>query len=60
MSRKSDQIMNTEGRLMDGYDYENQAWVKRGRYIRCGHPEGMDCNCYGKLHEAEMTLIIKN
>jgi hypothetical protein len=35
------------------YDYENQAWIQDGRYIRCGHPAAMNCGCYGKLHEGE-------
>lgn len=43
------------GRLMNGYDYINQAWVLDGRYIRCGHPETMDCHCYGKDHDGEET-----
>ncbi len=33
------------------FDYTNQAWVRDGKYIRCGHPETMNCKCYGKLHE---------
>ena len=49
-----------DGRLYQGYDYKNQAWVKDGVYVRCGHPEEMDCGCYGRLHEGEQTeLIIK-
>jgi hypothetical protein len=32
------------------YDYINQAWVKDGRYIACGHPESMACGCYGRVH----------
>jgi hypothetical protein len=28
----------------------NQAWVKDGKYIRCGHPEAMACGCYGREH----------
>jgi hypothetical protein len=35
------------------YDYKNQAWVENGVYIRCGHPESMDCGCYGRLHAGE-------
>lgn len=35
------------------FDYDRQAWVQKGRYIRCGHPEDMGCDCYGKLHEGE-------
>ena len=49
----SDQYIN--GRLINGYDYHNHAWVQQGVYIRCGHPNEMNCNCYGKLHEGEST-----
>lgn len=35
------------------YDYERQAFVENGLYIRCAHPKSMDCQCYGKLHEGE-------
>jgi hypothetical protein len=35
------------------FDYKNQAWIKHGRYIRCGHPADMDCQCYGRIHEGE-------
>ena len=47
MSRMS---INTE---LDGYDYTNQAWYKNGVYIRCGHPDTMNCECYGKIHEGQ-------
>jgi len=30
------------------YDYTHQAWVADGKYVRCGHPEQMNCGCYGK------------
>lgn len=42
-------------RLINGYDYEKQAWVVNGKYIRCGHPDSINCRCYGKLHEGEET-----
>jgi hypothetical protein len=35
------------------YDYTNQAWIVEGRYIRCGHPEDMECDCYGRIHAGE-------
>ena len=35
----------------DHYDYNKQAWVKGGRYVRCGH--GAPCDCYGRSHEGE-------
>lgn len=37
------------------FDYENQAWVIDGRYQRCGHPEAMDCGCYGRAHAGEVA-----
>lgn len=33
------------------YDYENQAWMVDGKYVACGHPEEMNCRCYGKVNE---------
>ena len=41
------------GQLLNGYDYVNQAWVFNGKYVKCGHPETMNCQCYGKLHEGQ-------
>jgi len=38
------------------YDYENQAFVKDGKYVRCGHPENMNCKCYGRLHAGETAV----
>lgn len=35
------------------FDYDNQAWVRDGRYQRCGHPDSMRCQCFGRLHEGE-------
>ena len=37
------------------FDYEKQTWVEDGRYVRCGHPENMQCSCYGRLHEGEQA-----
>ena len=42
--------------LWNGYDYGRQVWILNGKYIRCGHPEDMKCNCYGKLHEGEASI----
>jgi len=41
---------------MEYYDYDNQAWVVNNKYERCGHPQEMNCNCYGKLHEGEKPI----
>ncbi len=53
MTRVSDNFY-IDGRLHDGYDYANQAWVQNGVYVRCGHLDPMNCQCYGKLHEGEV------
>ena len=42
-----------DDKLWNGYDYSRQAWVADGLYVRCGHPEKMDCGCYGKHHAGE-------
>lgn len=36
------------------FDYDNQAWIVNGRYVRCGHIDD-DCGCYGKAHEGEQA-----
>lgn len=36
------------------FDYERQAWVDDGKYVRCGHTT--PCQCYGTLHEGEPAL----
>ena len=40
-------------KIVNGYDYKNQAWVVDGKYVKCGHPAEMNCKCFGKLHEGE-------
>ncbi len=35
------------------YDYDKQAWVANGQYIRCAHSRAVECTCYGKAHEGE-------
>ena len=47
------QIMELDKTDQSLYDYTNQAWTFNGLYVRCGHPESMNCKCFGKLHENE-------
>ncbi|MCP3678985.1 MAG: hypothetical protein GY782_01290 [Gammaproteobacteria bacterium] len=42
------------------YDYEKQVWIVDGRYVRCGHPDSMDCGCYGRTHEGEEAVITEH
>jgi hypothetical protein len=44
------------GRLFNGFDDVQEAWVIHGRYVRCNHPTKMQCQCYGRLHEGEKTV----
>ncbi len=55
MRESSDEYKN--GKLVNGFDYDNQVWVRDGKYVPCGHPKSMQCNCYGRLHEGEETTI---
>ena len=48
----------TDRSSVDGYDYQNQAWVVSGRYVSCGHVSvpgtgEFKCDCYGRLHAGE-------
>lgn len=44
---------HTGGKAMSVYDYQNQAWLVDWVYQDCGHPEAMDCDCYGRLHAGQ-------
>ena len=39
------------------FDYVHQAWTLDGRYVRCGHPQAMYCDCYGKAHQGELANV---
>jgi len=60
--RKSNDQFDDQGRLINGFDYERQAWVLGGKYVRCGHSDRasrlMNCQCYGRLHEGEETEAV--
>lgn len=45
------------GILFNGYDYANQAWVANGVYVDCGHPEFLQCTCYGRQHAGEKAEV---
>jgi len=57
MSRTSQDQFDGQGILLNGFDYANQAWVRDGKYMRCGHPAAMECGCYGKAHEGEPVKV---
>ena len=47
----------SEDKAKYSYDYDKQVWIVEGKYQRCGHPEAMNCNCYGKQHAGEIAVI---
>ena len=40
------------------FDYDNQAWLVNGHYVRCGHKTEIDCGCYGKEFEGFTPAMI--
>ena len=56
MTRLSRDHFDTSGRLIEGFDYENQAWVQLGVYLDCGHVQTLMCGCYGRDHKGEETV----
>jgi hypothetical protein len=59
MTRTTNDVYDEAGVLQSGYDYTNQAWVMDGKYVACGHPDDMNCKCYGKVHEGEPATITR-
>ena len=46
-----------ENRSKQCYDYEKQVWIRDGVYVNCGHPQSMNCGCYGRAHAGERAEI---
>ena len=59
MSRQSTDQYDADGFLVNGFDYVHQAWVRDGKYVRCGHPENMRCNCWGRIYEHQLAVRTK-
>ncbi len=57
MRQSNDQYRG--GLLWNGFDYTRQAWVKDGKYVRCGHPESMACGCFGRLFAGELVIDVE-
>jgi len=53
VSRTSSDQFDSEGILLNGFDYDYQAWVKDGKYVRCRHLESLACGCFGREHEGQ-------
>ena len=57
MTRTSTDLFDKEGRLIQGFDYDNQAWVQDGVYLNCGHKKDLDCGCYGRKNAGMQTRV---
>ncbi len=53
-------IDKDKDKARQSYDYDKQVWILDGKYVRCGHPESMGCDCYGRLHAGEMATITEH
>lgn len=53
MRLSNDEVVG--GKLVNGYDYKNQAWVVDGVYVDCGHPQSMECACFGRVNKGMQT-----
>jgi len=49
----NDRFKTSTNTAENGFDYDVQAWYAGGVYVRCGHPDAMACQCYGRIHEGE-------
>ena len=49
--RYSKDEFDEKGTLKNGFDYDRQCWVEDYMILRCGHPETMDCSCFGRFLE---------
>lgn len=55
MSRESSNDMTPFGIIRNGFSYRRQCWIKDFIIQRCGHPETMDCGCFGRVHAGEQA-----
>ena len=57
MSRQSQDQYDSDGKLVNGYDYQNQCWVMNYIIQDCGHPLNMKCSCFGRKNKGQATDI---
>ena len=57
MRTSNQQYVN--GQLHNGFDYDLQVWVIKGKIQRCGHPGTMQCNCYGRAYQNESIVKVR-
>lgn len=57
MSRQSTNQVNEQGLIQNGYSYRYRCWIRDYTVERCGHPEAMDCGCYGRQHAGERIAV---
>lgn len=43
------------GVIVNGFSYTRQVWIKEFIIQGCGHPETLDCGCFGKQHAGEQA-----
>ena len=56
--RYSKDEFDEKGTLKNGFDYDRQCWVEDYMILRCGHPETMDCSCFGRFLEGKDIRLL--
>lgn len=49
--RTSNNRLNQDGHVYDGFDYDLQVWVAGGKVQPCSHPRAMRCGCMADKHK---------
>jgi hypothetical protein len=57
MSRVSVDQYDSDSRLVNGFDYINQAWVQNGVYTGCNHSEELACRCWARLNAGKTAIV---
>ena len=54
MTRTSRDELDSQGYVVNGYNYDRQCWVRDYHVVPCGHPDSMKPNCcYAGSHAGE-------
>jgi hypothetical protein len=58
--RTSNNVLDKNQNVFNGFDYDLQTWVVGGIIQDCGHPKQMACGCNGRKHEGQSVENVKN
>jgi hypothetical protein len=59
MSRTSRDQFDEAGRLVNGFDYDLQCWVRKYIVQDCGHKQGTGCGCFGRCNWGQTITMAR-